>query len=51
MRVMHLPRKLNNFHIKGMALAMKGLAPDVWAMLDLLLMGDRMKCNLISKLT
>jgi hypothetical protein len=33
--------KLNNFCIEGMALAMKGLAPDVWAMLDLLLMGDR----------
>jgi hypothetical protein len=33
--------KLDNFRIEGMALAMKGLAPDVWAMLDLLLMGDR----------
>ena len=39
---MHLLKKLDNFHIEGMALAMKGLAPDVWAMLDLLLMGDRL---------
>ena len=33
--------KLDNFRIEGMALTMKRLAPDVWAMLDLLLMGDR----------
>jgi hypothetical protein len=33
--------KLNNFCIKEMVLALKGLTPDVWAMLDLLLMGDR----------
>ena len=32
--------KLDNFRIEGMALTMKRLAPDVWAMLDLL-MGDR----------
>jgi hypothetical protein len=37
---------LDNFRIEDMATEMKKLAPDLWFILDVLLMGDRKRGNL-----